>query len=100
MNGPDFLYLPFEEMPFSRQFLDQNFKLPDQELRTKKLLLYTTRVEMKEDPLLSLAIHVMKRTDKLSKAIGVLARLVKANFSQNTNMIQDIMTPSDRIMAT
>ena len=99
MSGPSFLYQSTDEMPLSRQFLDQEYQLPREELRVKKAFLYTTDVKVKLNPLFSLAEQVMSRTDKLTKAVGVLARLIKANFGQNRDLISETLTAADMDVA-
>ena len=99
MSGPSFLYQSTDEMPLSRLFLDQEYQLPREELRVKKAFLYTTDVKVKLNPLFSLAEQVMSCTDKLTKAVGVLARLIKANFGQNRDLISETPTAADRDVA-
>ena len=75
-TGPAYLYLPKEQWPFSRNFLDH---IPEQELRVSKAVFNNTYVESWQcilGPKLSaLAFQVMDKSNCLSNCHGTIAQM-------------------------
>ena len=100
MRGPDFLQLDRDQMPLSRQFLEEHEDLiPSEELRVKKVTLLLTKVTGHDLILFKLALLVMSRTNHLGKATAVLARLIKALVSKDREKIRATLSPADLSVA-
>ena len=69
LSGPSYLYLPRDQMPFSREFLQKD-PLPVAELRAPKVALLATNFAPIEasNLLYKLAHYVMDRTNSFKKA--------------------------------
>ena len=95
-NGPDYLSLPRESWPFSRDFLDQ---VPEQELRAPKAAFNAANPVLQNrflgPELTRLASKVMNSTYSLSKATNVMARLLQASFRGDRERIQEPLTVPD-----
>ena len=58
-------------------------------------MLNLIKTDIVKKGLYKLAIMVMKRTDKLSRAVNVFARLVRASFTQDRSSISSPLTPRE-----
>merc|ERR1712082_19421 len=92
MSGPTFLYKPHAEMPLSRQFLDQCYDLPPDELRGKKVTLLATDFTEWENKLQTMVQSILQKTWNLQKAVRTTARVLKAVLTQDRERIREQLT--------
>ena len=78
--------------------------MPEQELRPSKAVFHTASIFLQQSPLgpqlTALSLQVMERTNCLSKAINVMARLLKCLFRRDRTAIEEPLTVNDITAAT
>ena len=79
-DGPSFLKLEREQWPLSREFKSE---LPAKEVTLPAVQLALLRTVFPNNKLKDVVESVMDRTNVLDKAIGVVARLLRAHFSHD-----------------
>ena len=95
-SGPEYLKLPREQWPFSREFIDT---LPASELRAPKAVFHGIAAEEWQSclgPRISkMVLEIMIKSNCYSKTVNVTARLIKGIFSRDGERIKEMLSVQD-----